>query len=118
MINKESTVDAEDAFVRFGGDFVKKTSHPGLTSAEKAILNRKGNELFNAGDIESARRIFMATGYSDGITRIGDRYLAGGRSIDALKMYWIAPDRAKAEGIIAKLSGVIQKIMCEEEETE
>jgi hypothetical protein len=79
-------------------------------------LNRRGNELINRGDIESARRIFQTTGYSDGLVRIGDKYLASGRSIDALKMYWIAPDRKKAEAIIANLSEVIRKIVREEED--
>ena len=52
--------------------FIKTTLKPGIDGTQKVILNRKGNVLFNSGDIEGARRIFMTTGYTDGLVRIGD----------------------------------------------
>ena len=79
--------------------------------SQKAALNRKGNVLFSSGDIEGARRIFLTTGYSDGLARVGDRYRSQGRLLDALRMYWIAPDRHKAAPIIMQLAGVIQKML-------
>ena len=79
--------------------------------SQKVALNRKGNVLFSNGDIEGARRIFLTTGYSDGITRVGDHYRSKGRLLDALRMYWIAPDRKKAEPIIMQLSAVIQNLI-------
>lgn len=85
-----------------------------MNAAQKAALNRRGNELINRGDVESARRIFQTTGYSDGLVRVGDKYLAAGRSVDALKMYWLAPDRKKADALIEKLSGVIRKLVRDE----
>ncbi len=108
-------MDVKEAFDRFEGSFIKKTAPAVLTSAQKALLNRKGNALFNTGDIEAARRIFLATGYSDGLCRVGDSYLNAGRAIDALRMYWLAPDKKKAEGLIQKLSRVVQKVLEEEE---
>jgi hypothetical protein len=45
-----------------------------LTPKERIILIRKGNELFNSGEIESAAKIFTATAYKDGLIRIGDYY--------------------------------------------
>jgi hypothetical protein len=106
----------DSVFQRFGDPgFIKTVERPAIDSAQKAALNRKGNTLFNAGDIEGARRIFLTTGYSDGITRVGDKYQEAGRSLDALKMYWIAPDRTKAEAIIVRLSTVIEKMMRDEE---
>jgi len=110
-------LDREDVFDRFKGQgFIKTGDRPAtsLNSAQKAALNRKGNELINKGEVEAARRIFQTTGYSDGLVRVGDKYWAAGRGLDALKMYWIAPDRKKAEDIIAKLSAVIQKLVREE----
>ncbi len=86
-----------------------------MDSAQKVVLNRKGNQLLNAGDVEGARRIFMTTGYSDGMIRVGDRYAADGKSIEALRMYWLAPDKTKAELLITRLSAFIQKLVQEEE---
>ena len=57
--------------------FIKVTDKPvqTLSSEQKALLNRKGNVLFNEGKIIEACRIFVTTGYSDGLTRVGDFYL-------------------------------------------
>lgn len=110
-------MDRKDVFVRFQEQgFIKTTDRPltAIGSAQKAALNRKGNELINAGDVEGARRIFQTTGYSDGLIRVGDRYLAAGKTIEALKMYWIAPDKKKAETLIAKISTIIQQMVDEE----
>ncbi|MDR2150292.1 MAG: hypothetical protein LBO67_05655 [Spirochaetaceae bacterium] len=92
---------------------VDGTARAMLDAAQKAALNRKGNVLYNAGDIEGARRIFLTTGYSDGIARIGDYYRSKGRQLDALRMYLIAPDRKKADAIIEKLASVIQTLLDE-----
>jgi hypothetical protein len=105
-------------FEKFSGEavFIKTTAKPPIDTVQKAALNRKGNVLFNQGDIESARRIFLTTGYSDGLARIGDYYRSKGRSLDALKMYWIAPDKTKAEAIIVELSAIIRNLIREGEE--
>ena len=52
----------------------------------------------------------MTTGYSDGLSRIGDYYKSKNRFIEALHMYWIAPDRVKAEPLVAQLAGIIQNM--------
>ncbi|MDR1108028.1 MAG: hypothetical protein LBL19_03230 [Spirochaetaceae bacterium] len=96
--------------------FIKTTAKPVIDGSQKAALNRKGNILYNSGDIEGARRIFLTTGYSDGLVRIGDYYKSKGRELDALRMYWIAPDRNKAEPIIMRLSAIIQNLINEEED--
>jgi len=82
-----------------------------LNTEQKALLNRKGNELFNKGDIEGSKRIFITTGYSDGLSRIGDVYLKKNKEIEALKMYWLAHNRRKADIIIQKLSVLLQEII-------
>jgi len=107
----------DDVFERFRNQgFIKTGEKPVLDSSRKVALNRRGNELLNSGDVEGARRIFMTTSYSDGLTRVGDHYEKNGRSIDALRMYWIAPDKVKAQKIIARMAGLIQNVMTEEEE--
>ena len=97
--------------------FIKTTVKPVIDGSQKVALNRKGNVLYNSGDIEGARRIFQTTGYSDGLVRIGDFYKSKGRPLDALRMYWIAPDRKKAEPIILQISAVIQNLLQDEGET-
>jgi hypothetical protein len=97
--------------------FIKSTVKPPIDGAAKAALNRKGNALFNSGDIEGARRVYLTTGYSDGLARIGDFYKSKGRLLDALRMYWIAPDHSKAEPIIMQLSALIQSMLKEGDNT-
>ena len=106
-------MDYKSVFEKVQGQstFIKTTARPAVDGNQKAALNRKGNILYNAGDIEGARRIFLTTGYSDGLVRVGDYYNEKGRPLDALRMYWIAPDRKKAEPIIARLSAVIQNMI-------
>ncbi|GHU67666.1 hypothetical protein FACS189447_10030 [Spirochaetia bacterium] len=98
--------------------FIKTTVKPPIDGVSKAALNRKGNVLFNSGDIEGARRIYLTTGYSDGLARIGDFYKSKGRLLDALRMYWIAPDHSKAEPIIMQLSALIQSMLKEGDHTD
>ena len=101
--------------VKDQNSFIKTTAKPVIDGTQKAALNRKGNVLYNSGDIEGARRLFLTTGYSDGLSRIGDHYKKEGKILDALRMYWIAPDRNKAELIIAQLSVIIQNMLHDEE---
>jgi hypothetical protein len=96
--------------------FIKTVARPAIDGSQKAALNRKGNTLYNSGDIEGARKIFLTTGYSDGLVRIGDYYKSKGRELDALRMYWTAPDHKKAEPIIMRLSEIIQNLINEEED--
>lgn len=95
--------------------FIKVSIPKDVKGSQKAALNRKGNQLFNNGDIEAAKRVFLTTGYSDGLRRVGDHYKNKNRLIEALRMYWIAPDKTKTEPIIEQLAGVIQSLIHEEE---
>lgn len=96
--------------------FIKTNEKPndGLTSEQKVILNRKGNVFFNQGDVEQARRIFLATGYSDGLSRVADTYMEKNRELDALKLYLLAHNKRKSEPLIKKLAGLVS-IMIEKE---
>lgn len=97
--------------------FIKVTDQPvtSLSSEQKVILNRKGNILFNKGDVESARRIFITTGYSDGLTRVGDVYEEKKDDLKALKMYLLAHNKKKSDPIIEKFAGLVSAILKEEE---
>ncbi|MDA8426893.1 MAG: hypothetical protein M0Z80_12225 [Treponema sp.] len=108
-------------FERFPNEgLIKSADEPvrGVESDRKAKLNRKGNELFNRGEVETARRIFQTTGYSDGLIRIGNRYLEEKRPVEALKMYWLARDKNKIEELVGSVAVVIQSMLREEQERE
>ncbi|MCL2879730.1 MAG: hypothetical protein FWF29_05740 [Treponema sp.] len=108
----------KNVFERFENDkgFLRETIPSPIDGPQKAALNRKGNFLLNTGDVETARRIFTTTRYSDGLSRVGDYYKSSSRMLDALRMYWIAPDRTKSEPIITQLAELIRKLIQEGEE--
>ena len=106
-------MDFKNVFDKFGTEniFIKTTARTGMDSTQKAALNRKGNVLYNSGDIEGARRIFITTGYSDGLSRVGDYYKSKNRLVEALQMYWIAPDKTKYEPLVIQLAGLLHTIL-------
>lgn len=89
--------------------FIKVTEKPigTLNSEQKVNLNRKGNMLFNQGRIEEAVRIFVTTGYSDGLTRVGDWYKDKNEDLLALKYYILAHNKKKSEPIYEKISKLL-----------
>ena len=93
--------------------FIKVTDNPvgSLTSEQKVILNRKANAMFNAGNIEDARRIFITTGYSDGLTRVGNYYMDHEQSLKALKVYYLAHNKRDAEPIYEDLAQIISTLL-------
>ena len=82
-----------------------------LSAGEKAALNRTGYTLFNKVDIEQARRIFTTTGYSDGLTRVGDAYAKKNEPIKALKQYVLAHNVKKSEPIYECMARVISAVL-------
>jgi hypothetical protein len=111
-------VDIKKTFEKFDDEnaFIKVSTPAPVESSMKAALNRRGNQLFNEGDIEGARRVFMTTGYSDGLARVGDFYKSKDRLLEALKMYWIAPDRKKSGLLIEQLAGIMKSLLNEDED--
>ncbi len=95
------------------GAFIKVTDEAiaALDAQQKAILNRKGNALFNAGEVEQARRIFMATGYSDGLTRVGDVYMKNNETLKALKQYILAKNKNKTELAYEKIASAVSVML-------
>lgn len=93
--------------------FIKTSDLPleGLSDQQKVALNRKANALLNEGKIEMAKRIFITTGYSDGLTRIGDNYNKENKYLDALKMYLLAHNKRKSEPIIEKISQTVSVML-------
>ena len=98
----------ESAFLR-----VTKKAVP---ADQRAALIRKGNQLYSEQQYEMAERIFVTLHYSDGLVRLGDVYREVGRTLDALRMYWLAPDETRKELVVAELAAVVRKWLHEEQE--
>jgi len=109
-------MDRKKLFEKFDDKnaFIKVTTPAPVDGSSKAALNRKGNQAFNEGDVESARRIFMTTGYSDGLSRVGDHYKNKNRPLEALRMFWMAHDKKKSDLIIEKLGFMLQNMIHED----
>lgn len=97
--------------------FIKVTDQPvsSLNDQQKVALNRKANALFNDGKIEMAERIFVTTGYSDGLTRVGDVYAQKNEYMKALKLYLLAHNKRKSLPLIEKLAGMVSVMLKEKE---
>ena len=95
--------------------FIRVTKDASVEGSQKAALNRKGNQLFNSGKIEESKRVFMTTGYSDGLSRVGDYYKTNSRLLEALRMYWMAHDKTKAEPLIEHTAAFLQGLLNENE---
>jgi len=87
---------------------IKLSDQAALSSNQRVALIRKGNELFNAGRLEEAKKIFITTRYGDGITRMGDYYMETKDPLEALRMYWIAPAPKKREQLLERTAEVVR----------
>lgn len=103
---------------KYGAEgFIKTSDAPieTLNSEQKVVLNRKGNALFNEGAVEEARRIFTATGYSDGLTRVGDAYMQKNESLKALKQYVLAHNKKKAAPLYETIAKIVSATLHEKD---
>ena len=87
-----------------------------LSRQQKSALIRKGNELYNQGKYELAKRIFITTGYSDGLLRLGDFYYKKQQILEAFRMYCLAPSKSKVEYMIESMAYVVKNWLSEEQE--
>jgi len=110
-------MDRKKIFEYFNDEkaFIKVTAPVPVDGSSKAALNRKGNQKFNEGDVEGARRIFMTTGYSDGLSRVGDYYTSKDRPLEALRMFWMAHDKRRADPLIERLGAILKDILHEDD---
>ena len=102
-----------DAMPREGFIKIPESGAGSLSPERKVKLLRKGNQLFNEGDIETAGKIFVTIGYSDGMIRVGDYYYNHNRHLEALRMYKAAPAPQKVEFLISKMAQVVRSWISE-----
>ena len=83
-----------------------------MDNDEKISLIRKGNELFNKGDIAGAAAIFVKTGYRDGLTRVADYYFFDKKlPLIALKFYRMVNRKDKVDEIFARMMFALGKLL-------
>lgn len=99
-----------DGFLKIGLSGRKQ-----LSPSDRAALIRKGNEHFNSGNFELAKRIFITTGYSDGLIRVGDHCMEQGNPMEALRLYWLAPAPDKVNHFMERTAGILRKWLKEGE---
>jgi hypothetical protein len=92
----------EEGFLKIGG--LKPAV---LKKEERVALIRKGNECFNKKKYDLAKRIYVTTGYGDGLIRLGDYYLSIKQPLEALKLYWIARYKKGVDSMIEKASLIL-----------
>ncbi len=80
-----------------------------LPKDKRALLIRKGNELFNQDKIELAKKIFLTTGYTDGLIRLGDYYLGKNMALEAFRMYWLAPYPKRVNWMLERMVLITQE---------
>jgi hypothetical protein len=87
-----------------------------MNSKEKIALIRKGNELFNNGEIDNAIKIFAATGYKDGLARVGDYYYEKKQPLIAVKFYKKAGMHSKVNEIFERMMYALGQLIGEDKE--
>lgn len=78
-----------------------------LTQQQRTALIRKGNEVFNRGDIALAERIYRTTRYGAGLSRVGDWYMKQCRPLEALGAYRSGRCRLKADTLVERIARVV-----------
>jgi hypothetical protein len=92
------------------GFFLRTGGPPRALSGEERVhLIRRGNEFFNRGEFTVAKKVFITTGYGDGLIRMGDHHYRQGELLEAFRMYWMAKEKAKSGLLIEKMAFVIRE---------
>lgn len=91
---------------------------PSLSGEQRAALIRKGNEFFNRGDYPVAKRVFLTTGYGDGLIRMGDYHYKRKEFLEAFRMYWLGREKSKSDALVEKMAFVIREWLNSEDDGE
>jgi hypothetical protein len=83
-----------------------------MDEKERAALIRKGNEFFNDGKIDDASKIFIATKYRDGLTRVGDYFFFDKRMpLFAFKYYKLAERKDRVDDIFMRMMTAFKSLV-------
>lgn len=89
-----------------------------MSGKDRAELVRKGNMLFNEGEIEKASKIFEAVHYVDGLIRIGDYYYGKSEIVNSLIYYKKANYKKRIEQLAPGIASVFKTWIFEDKEEE
>ncbi len=90
-----------------------------MDSNKKVEMIRKGNELFNAGEIDKAEKLFTRSGYKDGLTRIADYYFFDKKlPLVALKFYKMVKREDKVKEIYERMFFALGKFLGKDKKEE
>jgi hypothetical protein len=86
-----------------------------MEEKERVALIRRGNEFFNDGRIDDAAKIFIATQYRDGLTRIGDLYYFDRKMpLIAYKYYKLAERKDRINDIFMRMMMALKSLVTTE----
>lgn len=85
-----------------------------IDSSTRVQLIRKGNEFFQNKDIESAKKIFIAVDYKDGLVRLGDYYLKSNDLYKSAEMYFMSENKSKINAFSKKCAAIIERYLNED----
>lgn len=93
----------EEGFIRLPKPVQELSSH------DKILLTRKANEMFNQGNFSQAEKIFLAVGYSSGLSKLAETHFEKNDFIRALLLFRAAHDEQRAEALTQRFVQVIRK---------
>ena len=83
-----------------------------MNEKERIKLIRLGNEYFNKGEIEKAKKIFIQTKYRDGLTRLADYYFYEKKMpLVALTYYKMVNRKEKVQEIFERMVFALGKLL-------
>lgn len=83
-----------------------------MNQKERIELIRKGNELFNRKCYTEAEKLYVKTGYKDGLVRIGDYlYYEKKQPLAAFKYYKMAGSTGKVNEIFERMVFAFKNIL-------
>jgi hypothetical protein len=86
-----------------------------MEEKERVALIRRGNEFFNDGRIDDAAKIFIATQYRDGLTRVGDLYYFDKKMpLIAYKYYKLAERKDRINDIFMRMMMALKSLVTTE----
>lgn len=86
-----------------------------MDQAERVMLIRRGNELFNQKDYKNALKIFIAVSYSDGIARVASILEHEKKDrVAALKLYKTAGMKGNVEKLAYEMAQAIRLLIKED----
>jgi len=83
-----------------------------MNEKQRVELIRRGNELFNAGEVAKAAAIFVKAAYRDGLTRVADYYFYDRKlPLVALKYYRMVNRQDKVQEIFERMVFALGKLL-------